>query len=248
MRNQNFSTTSSSAVNPNAVLFPNQFTSLQLKEERPTYKINNWGTDYMDDLDLLCLIMPNSDWDDTKITARRMLLKYGNQLSNIAKASPQELADIEGVSQYAANQICAAFEIGRRKLMEQAKEQPQIRSSKDAFNALYPILNDLQHEEFWILVLNRANRIINTINISKGGLAGTVVDAKIIFKMALEYGASSLVLAHNHPSGNAQPSQADIDITKKLKIAGKTLDISILDHIIVAQNNNFYSFADEGMI
>lgn len=244
MRNQNFI----NVQKPSSTLFPNQFTTLQLKEERPTYKINTWGKDYMDDLDLLCLIMPNSDWDDTKITARRILLKYDNALSNIAKASPQELAEIDGVSQFAANRICAAFEIGRRKLMEDAKHCIQVRSSKNAFNVLYPILNDLQHEEFWILLLNRANRIIQSINISKGGVAGTVVDAKIIFKKALEHGASSIILAHNHPSGNAQPSQADIDITKKLKTAGKTLDISVLDHLIIAQNNKYYSFADEGIM
>lgn len=197
MRNQNFI----NVQNPSAIHFPKQFSNLQLKEERPSYKINTWGTDYMEDVDLLCLIMPNSDWDDTKVTARRILLKYDNRLSNIAKASPQELADIDGVSLFAANRICSAFEIGRRKLMEDAKQRPQIRSSKDAFDIFFPILNDLQHEEFWMLILNRANRVIQSINISKGGVAGTVVDAKIIFKKALEYGASSIVLRHNHPSG-----------------------------------------------
>lgn len=242
MRNQHFTT---AAFNNQFAL---TFNSTLLKEERPSYKINHWGKDYLADLELLCLIMPNSDWDATLQTARRLLAAFDNRLSNLAKASTTELMEIEGVNQYTANRICAAFEIGRRKLLETSKDRPQITSSKDAYNAFFPLINDLAHEEFWILILNRANRITHTLNISKGGIAGTVVDPKVIFKLALEHSASGLILGHNHPSGNPRPSKADIAITKKLKTAGQTLDITILDHLIIAQDNGFYSFADEGVI
>lgn len=140
------------------------------------------------------------------------------------------------------------MEIGRRRQLTSPQERPQIKGSSDAWNLIAPLLMDLNHEEFWILLLNRANRVIGKEQISSGGVAGTVVDAKIIFRKALENGpASSIIMVHNHPSGNLKPSQADIDITKKLKRAGETLDINVLDHLIIA-GSSYFSFADEGLM
>ena len=153
----------------------------------------------------------------------------------------------KGIGEAKAITIIAAMELGRRRQLSNIKERPQIRSSRDAFDLIAPILMDLQHEEFWILMLNRSNRVVSRECISTGGVSGTVVDAKIVFRKALEVLASSIILCHNHPSGNLKPSQADIDLTKKLKRAGENLDISVLDHLIVSERG-FYSFADEGMM
>ena len=132
--------------------------------------------------------------------------------------------------------------------MEEVPLRTKITSSRDAYNCVAPLMMDLGHEEFWVLMLNRANEVVNRVKISQGGVSGTVVDSKIIFRKALENKCSSIILSHNHPSSNKNPSQADLDITQKLKTAGKTLDIAVLDHIIVAGDSGFYSFADEGKL
>ncbi|MFN5550908.1 MAG: RadC family protein, partial [Bacteroidota bacterium] len=140
-----------------------------------------------------------------------------------------------------------ALELGRRRREVDAAEKPKIGSSKDAYEMLRGELIDLPHEEFWVLLLNRANRVIKKRRISEGGVSGTVADPKLIYKMALEDLASAVVVAHNHPSGNLQPSQNDIDLTKKLKEAGKFLEVQLLDHLIVA-GTKYFSFADEGFL
>jgi DNA repair protein RadC len=143
--------------------------------------------------------------------------------------------------------LLAALELGRRKSSATALKKDKITSSADAAALLQPHLSDLSHEEFWVLYLNRANQRIAMTAISKGGVNGTVVDPKIIFREALEQKASSIILFHNHPSGNTNPSEADIQLTKKVKEAGKNLEISVLDHLIIA-GATFYSFADEGLL
>ncbi|MFW6268378.1 MAG: JAB domain-containing protein, partial [Marinilabiliaceae bacterium] len=152
-----------------------------------------------------------------------------------------------GVGEAKAITIVAAMELGRRRQTTAPAERPQVRKSEDVFSIMQPVLADLPHEEFWVLVLNQANKVINRFNISKGGISGTVIDVRIIMEKALYQHASSLILCHNHPSGNSQPSKADTDITRKLKEAGKILDIRVLDHVIVAENR-YFSFADEGLM
>jgi len=131
--------------------------------------------------------------------------------------------------------------------LQESLEMPAIKSSNDAYQILQPILGHLPHEEFWILMLNRSNRILTRYNVSKGGLTGTVIDVRLILKKALESHAASMILAHNHPSGNKQPSGADQTITHKIADAGQIMDIPVIDHIIIAENN-YFSFADEGML
>ena len=131
--------------------------------------------------------------------------------------------------------------------MSEALVWPKITSSKDAYNIIFPLISDLQHEEFWVLLLNRSNKIIDKTKISQGGVTGTVIDVKIILKKAIEKLASSVILCHNHPSGNIEPSEADIGITRKLKEAAEIMDIKLLDHIIVA-DNSYFSFLDEGIL
>ena len=218
------------------------------KIERPSFRLQNWGAEFMEDAELLCITLPNPDWKKTQELAHRILAHFNHRFSDIAKASIYDLCQIEGVTERAAQKIYATFAISKRRQLEEVPLYTQIKGSKDAYNVIAPVLNDLPHEEFWVLMLNRANKVINRVKISQGGVSGTVVDNKVLFKAVLANSCSSIVLCHNHPSGNKKPSQADIDITKKLKAAGKVLDIVILDHIIVAADNGYYSFVDEGML
>ena len=153
----------------------------------------------------------------------------------------------KGMGKVKSITIVAALELGRRRAQAQALERQKITSSKDAVAYFKALLADLPHEEFRILLLDRANQIIKSENISKGGVSGTVVDARIIFKSAIENLASGIILCHNHPSGNPKPSQADVNLTSKLSQAGKLLEINILDHVIIA-GDDYYSFADEGQL
>jgi len=139
------------------------------------------------------------------------------------------------------------MELGRRRSGTQQVEKTSIKSSETVFNLFHPLLSDLEHEEFWLLMLNRANRVIGRFKVSQGGLSGTVIDTRIILKKALDNLASSIIVCHNHPSGNLQPSDADVKITEKLKKAAEILEIKLLDHIIIA-NKSYFSFADEGLI
>jgi DNA repair protein RadC len=153
----------------------------------------------------------------------------------------------KGVGEAKAINIIAALELGRRRQDTDPLQRSTIKSSKDAFNILYPLVADLPHEEFWILLCNRANKVIHSLSIGRGGVASVVVDVKIILKSALEHLASSIVLCHNHPSGNLKPSNEDIKITKRLQEAGALLDITVIDHLIIG-DMHYYSFADEGIL
>ena len=164
-------------------------------------------------------------------------------MNQLGKLSINQLTEFKGIGEAKAISIAAALELGRRRRSEEAIELDKITSSRAVFNIMQPIIGELPHEEFWILYLNNSNKVIHKAQISKGGITGTVVDSRIIFKTALEYNATSLILTHNHPSGKLVPSDADRYVTKKLKLAGQQLDILILDHIIITELG-FYSFKD----
>ena len=176
-----------------------------------------------------------------------MLKHYENDIDVLAKVSVQELMQFKGIGEAKAVSIVAALELGRRRKYIEKNERIKIVSSNDAYNCLIGDLMDLNHEEFWILLLSRSNHVIKKINVSKGGVSGTVVDSKVIFKHALEHLASSIVLCHNHPSGNLKPSDADLKLTKNLKEAGRVMDIVVVDHLIIGEKS-YYSFGDEGML
>ncbi|MFN7116328.1 MAG: RadC family protein, partial [Saprospiraceae bacterium] len=186
--------------------------------------------------------------DETAVgLAQRILKSVDNDLNDLGKRSIGELMKFKGMGEAKSITIVAAMELGRRRQLTDIRERPQIRSSRDAYQAIAAQLMDLPHEEFWILLLNRANKIMGREQISLGGVAGTVVDAKVVFRKAIEGMASSIILVHNHPSGNLQPSQQDIDLTKKLKKAGETLDITVFDHLIIT-DSGYFSFADESLM
>ena len=216
--------------------------------DRPREKLILQGRRSLTDAELIAILIASGNKTETAVDlSKRILSSYQNDLSRLSKLSVKELSKFKGIGEAKAIAIIAALELGRRR-KETIEEAPQVvKSSKDAFLALSSVFSDLPHEEFWVLLLNRANFIMSKQFISKGGQAGTVVDPKIIFKVALEHNAASLIVAHNHPSGNLKPSEADITLTKKLKQAGLMLDLPVYDHLIVT-DNGFLSMADEGLM
>ncbi|MFM9838864.1 MAG: DNA repair protein RadC [Cyclobacteriaceae bacterium] len=217
-------------------------------EDRPREKLLLKGTSALSDAELIAILIGSGTANLSAVDVSKKILLHGkNNLNELAKLSVKELMKVKGIGEAKAITIVAALELGRRRKEVDVEEKPKINTSKDAFDLIKGDLMDLPHEEFWILLLNRANRVIKKKRVSEGGVSGTVADPKIIFKMALEELACGIVMAHNHPSSNLTPSQSDRDLTKKMKEAGKFLDVQLFDHIIVA-GNKYFSFADEGLV
>lgn len=219
------------------------------EEDRPREKMLLKGKHNLSDAELIAIIIGSGSRSESAVSlSQKILRSVDNNLNELGKKSISELQKFKGIGEAKAISIVAAAELGRRRQASTPAEKPQITSSRAAYNLLGPSLMDLPHEEFWMLILNRASRVLTRLQMSIGGTAGTVMDAKIIFRKILETpSATSVILCHNHPSGNCQPSPSDIALTKKLVTAGKTLDIRVLDHIIVA-GQSYYSFGDEGII
>lgn len=217
-------------------------------EDRPREKLLLKGTAALSDAELIAILLGTGTASMSAVdVAKSMLQQAGNNLDDLARFTVKDLMKIKGIGEAKAITIVSALELGRRRKETGSQEKPRIAVSKDAYDLLKGDLMDIPHEEFWLLLLNRANRVIKKHKISLGGVHGTVADPKIIFKTALEELASGIIVAHNHPSGNLTPSQQDIDLTRKLKEAGKLLEIQLLDHLIVA-GKQYYSFADEGLL
>jgi DNA repair protein RadC len=217
-------------------------------EDRPREKLLLKGTSALSDAELVAILIGSGTPKMSAVElSKKILLQGKNNLNELARLSVKDLMKIQGIGEAKAITIVAALELGRRRKEQDPEEKPKITSSKDAFDLLKGDMMDLPNEEFWVLLMNRANRVVKKKRVSEGGVSGTVADPKIIYKMALEELASGVIVAHNHPSGNLQASQSDLDLTKKLKEAGKFLEIQLLDHIIIA-NQKYLSFADEGMI
>lgn len=218
------------------------------EEDRPREKLLLKGKSSLSDVELLAILIGTGTRSISAVDlAKRLLTSVNNDLNHLAKLSVAELTKIKGIGNAKAISIVSAMELGRRRKEKVSLKKLKITGSGDAFELIQPDLSDLAHEEFWVIVLNRANHIIRKTQVSKGGISGTVADPKIIFKQALEVSGSSIILIHNHPSGNLKPSQADINLTKKMKSAGDFLEIPVLDHIIVS-DNTYFSFADDGLI
>jgi DNA repair protein RadC len=217
-------------------------------EDRPREKMLNSGTQSLSDAELIAILIGSGTRNVSAVDlARQILHAAGNNLDRLGKYSIHDLNKIKGIGQARAVTILAALELGRRRKMSDVPDEVKITGSADVFNLVFPLLTDLTYEEFWILLLNRSNKVILKQKISQGGITGTVTDIRLILKMALENLATSLILSHNHPSGNLQPSEADIAITRRLKETASLMDITLLDHIIVA-GKNYFSFADENLI
>lgn len=218
------------------------------EEDRPREKLLHLGRNHLSDAELLTILIGTGYRGGSAYDlARQMLARYTNNLHELGKCTVDELTHFKGIGEAKAITLVAAFELGRRRRLSEAKDRPVITGSQAAFEVLEPRMADLGHEEFWVLLLNRANKVLKAERISSGGMTGTVVDAKLVFQAALQARCASIILSHNHPSGSIRPSQADIQLTKKLKSAGELLDIRVLDHLIIGEKN-YYSFADEGLI
>lgn len=226
-----------------------EFTIKQwAKDDRPREKLVIKGMQALSDAELIAILISTGTREESAVDVSKKVLKTAkNNLNELGRLSIKDLRKIKGIGEAKAVSIVAALELGRRRKDEHVEEKMKISTSRDVYNYFQPILCDHKHEEFWILLLNRSNKIIGRKKISEGGVSGTVVDPKIIFKHAIDELATSIVLCHNHPSGVVKPSQADMQLTQKFKEAGKVLDIGVLDHIIIGEKG-YYSFADENVL
>ncbi|ADB36587.1 RadC family protein [Spirosoma linguale] len=218
------------------------------EEDRPREKLMLKGKAALSEAELIAILLNSGTVDLTAVDVAKIILKsVNNNLNDLAKLSIKDLSKFRGIGEARAITIIAALELGRRRKEQDRPQRARVTCSRDAYNEMIPHLIDKPHEEFWILLMNRANEILRPVQISTGGVSGTIADPKLIFKQAIEYLASSMILFHNHPSGNLTPSQADKDLTRKLKDAGRLLDIPVLDHLIFT-DKAYYSFADEGIL
>lgn len=218
------------------------------EEDRPREKLLLKGKAALSDAELIGILIGSGTPKLTAVDVAKLILTaVNNDLNELAKLSVNDLKKHKGIGEAKAIAIVSALELGRRRKETASSAKTKITCSTDIYNYIKPQFLDLPHEEFWIILLNRANVVMKKMPVSSGGVAGTVADPKIIFKQALEHLASAIILVHNHPSGNLKPSAADIALTKKMKEAGTLLDLPILDHIIFTENQ-YYSFADEGLL
>lgn len=217
-------------------------------DDRPMEKMIRLGSGALSNAELLAILIRTGNRNDSALDlSKQILVNCSNDLHQLGKASLHELKQIKGIGLTKSMTILAAVELGRRRSIEKPIEKSPIRNSGEVVPYLASKLKDLKYEVFAVVYLNRANRIIHFEIISKGGISGTVADPRIILKMAIELGASSMILSHNHPSGNLQPSQADRQITEKINLGAQLMDIKVLDHIIISEDG-YLSFLDEGLL
>lgn len=230
----------------------NEYKKLNIKEwavaDRPREKLFANGPRAMTDAELIAILIGSGNLNETAVElSRRILGSANHSIDELGRKSISDLMAFKGIGEAKAISIVAAMELGKRRKEADVFTKNQISGSKDAFDYFQPLLGDLPHEEFWVMVLDRANKIKDSYMISQGGISGTVIDVRMIMKPALEKLASSIIVCHNHPSGTLQASSADLKITNKICEAGKILEIPVLDHIIIG-HNRYLSFADEGML
>lgn len=219
-----------------------------LSNPMPREKLMQKGRESLSDPELLALLLGSGFRGNSALhIAENLLNRVEYDLNRLACMNYQELMRFKGVGEAKALTLIAAMELGRRKKESSNTSSSHIACSRDAYENLSPVLTNLSQEEFWILLLNRANKVLAKARISMGGMSGTLVDPKLVFKTALENKASALVLAHNHPSGNSKPSEADLKLTLKIKGAADLLDIQVLDHLILT-DSGYYSMADSGVL
>lgn len=218
------------------------------EDDRPREKLLIKGKNSLSDAELLAIIIGSGSKKESSIhLSQRILSSVNGNWNELAKLSIKDLCKFNGIGKVKAIEIITSLEIGRRKSIQEALKKEKISSSKDAFKLLHPIIGDNMIEEFWVVFLNQSHTILHKEKISQGGITGTVVDMRLIFKQALELNAVSLIISHNHPSGNTQPSKADLQLTQEIKDGGNLLNIKLIDHLIITQSS-YLSFADEGLL
>lgn len=232
-----------------------------MQEKEPSFSIKNWnqtdqpreklrdkGKASLSDAELVAILIGSGSKNESAVNlSKRILASVDNNLNALGKLSLKQLMVFKGIGEAKAISIAAALELGRRRGGEALVQKQKITSSQSVFHIMQPLLGELPHEEFWIIYLNNSNKIIQKNQLSKGGITGTLVDVRLVLKNALEVGATGLILVHNHPSGTLKPSEADKQLTRKLKLAGESLDIKVLDHVIITEKA-YFSFADEAIL
>lgn len=230
--------------------YNNSFTPINqwAEDDRPREKLLLKGRQSLSDAELIAILIATGSKNESAVDLSKRILKTANgNLLELSRRSVNELMQIKGIGQAKALTIIAALEIGRRRSSSEPQQRMQVGSSQDAYHALVDVLSDHDQERFWILLLNRANKVVFRTSISEGTSTGTMVDVKRIIKLALDWKAEGIILGHNHPSGNVKPSTSDTNLTQKIKSACCYFDLQLLDHIIVGENV-YYSFADEGIL
>ena len=217
------------------------------EDDKPREKLMLKGKSTLSDAELLAILIGSGSRNESAVElSKKILASVQNNLNSLGKMSIQQLTKFKGIGKAKAISIIAAGELGKRRKKEGVQELIKITSSRIVYEIMQPIIGELPHEEFWVLYLNNSNNVIYKAQLSKGGITGTVVDIRLIFKMAFEQNATGLILSHNHPSGKLIASEADLKITKRIKEAGQTLEIQVLDHLIITENG-YLSFQDEGI-
>lgn len=215
------------------------------EDDKPREKLMLKGKAVLSDAELLAILIGSGSRNESAVQlSQRIINKYENSLFQLGQQAVDALMQFKGIGEAKAITIVAALELGRRRKAEEAPKQEIINSSQSVFKIMQPLIGDLTYEEFWVLYLNNSNKVIFKNQLSKGGMIATVVDVRLVFKTALEKNAVALILVHNHPSGKLQPSEADKQITQKIKAAGEQMDVKLLDHLIVTQKD-YFSFLDE---
>jgi len=217
-------------------------------DDRPREKLVTKGKMVLSDAELMAILIGSGNRQESAVAlSQRMLQSVEGNINELAKVSIEKLMTFKGIGEAKAINIIAALELGKRRQLENLLEKPKIGGSNDVFKLMHPIIGDLSHEEFWVLFLNNSNKVLAKLQVSKGGMTATVVDIRLLFKQALELFSVAIIVCHNHPSGNLKPCDADVQLAKKIKNAGNTLDIKLLDHLIIAEKA-YFSFADEGIL
>lgn len=218
------------------------------ESDRPREKLNSYGKETLTNSELLAILIGSGNRTESAVAlCKRILASVDNNLNALGKLSVSQLQDFKGIGEAKAISIVAGLELGRRRRLDEHVNLNIIRSSKSVFELMQPKLGELQHEEFWVLYLNNSNKVLQIQQLSKGGITETLVDVRLVMKKALEISATALILCHNHPSETLKISEADKYITAKVKEAGLTLDVKLLDHVIITANA-YTSFADDGML
>lgn len=217
-------------------------------EDRPREKMVEKGAEALSDAELLAILIGSGNTDESAVALmRRLLISCDNNLNSLAKWEVRDYSQFKGIGPAKSITIMAALELGKRRKLQEAKERQRITCSKDIYDIFQPIMCDLEQEEFWVLLLNQAAKLIDKIRISAGGIDGTYTDVRTILREALLRRATQIAVIHNHPSGNICPSQPDRILTEHIRKATDTMNIRLIDHVIVCEDK-FYSFADEGLL
>lgn len=218
------------------------------QDDRPREKLRDKGARSLSNAELMAILIGSGTVQETAVDlSKRILASVGHDLQSVGKLSITQLIRFKGIGEAKAIKIAAAMEISCRRRETDQKKLDKINTSRSVFEIMNPLLGHLSHEEFWVLFLNNSNKILAKTHLSKGGMTSTIVDVRIVMKQALEHSATAIVLVHNHPSGVPNPSESDTLLTEKFKSAAESLDIRVLDHIIVTEKN-YFSFADESLL